>query len=275
MVCGKQFIDSSRLEPTALWQDYLQGKQTYGQLAAKYGCSAKTIQRKIDTVNAERQTTFPAVANVLMDTTYFGTRLGVMVFKDSLGGQILYKQYVKTETNKLYLSGIEEISRRGIKVQSIICDGRKGLLQLFEDIPVQMCQFHQIAIIRKYLTKKPKLQAGRELWEHTMLLTKTDKESFAGGLAYWYSKWESFLNERKKDASGKSRYVHKKLRSAYRSLKTNLPWLFTWYDHMDLQMPNTTNAIDGHFADLKNKLRNHNGLSVDRKKKFIDEFLKA
>jgi hypothetical protein len=30
-----------------------------------------------------------------MDTTYFGTRLGVMVFKDSLSGQILYKQYVK------------------------------------------------------------------------------------------------------------------------------------------------------------------------------------
>ena len=29
------------------------------------------------------------------------------------------------------------------------------------------------------------------------------------------------------------------------------------------------------FADLKNKLRNHNGLSLARKKKFIDGFLKA
>lgn len=210
-----------------------------------------------------------------MDTTYFGTKLGVMVFKDSLSGQILYKQYVKKETNKLYLSGIAEISRRGIRVQAIICDGRKGLLQLFEGVPVQMCQFHQVAIIRRYLTKKPKLQAGKELWEHVRLLSKTDKESFAGGLADWYSKWESFLNERKTDANGKSRYVHKRLRSAYRSLKTNLPWLFTWYDNMGLQIPNTTNAIDGHFADLKNKLRNHNGLSMERKKKFIDEFLKA
>jgi hypothetical protein len=69
-----------------------------------------------------------------MDTTYFGRKLGVMVFKDSITGQILYKQYVKQETNKLYLSGIEEIARRGIKIQSIICDGRKGLLQLFEGI---------------------------------------------------------------------------------------------------------------------------------------------
>jgi transposase-like protein len=210
-----------------------------------------------------------------MDTTYFGRKFGVMVFKDSLSRQILFKQYVKTETNKLYLSGIQEITRRGIKIQSIICDGRKGLLQLFGDIPIQMCNFHQIAIIRRYLTKKPKMQASKELWELVLILAKTDKESFEGGLQAWYNKWKDFLNERKVDIKGKNRYVHKKLRSAYRSLKTNLPWLFTWYDKIELNIPNTTNAIDGHFADLKNKLRNHNGLSTARKKKFIDEFFKA
>ena len=211
-----------------------------------------------------------------MDTTYFGRELGVMVFKDSITGTILYKQYVKQETNILYLKGIKEITRRGIKIQSIICDGRKGLFQLFEnDFPIQMCNFHQVAIVRRYLTKRPKMQASKELWEHTLLLKHTDKESFEGGLNSWYVKWESFLNERKIDEKGKKRYVHKKLRSAYRSLKTNLPWLFTWYDNMEIKIPNTTNAIDGHFADLKNKLRNHNGLSIKRKKKFIDEFLKA
>ena len=94
-------------------------------------------------------------------------------------------------------------------------------------------------------------------------------------MAEWHTKWKEFLNERKEDAAGKNRYVHKRLRSAYRSLKINSPWLFTWYDNMQLKIPNTTNAIDGHFADLKNKLRNHNGLSTERKKKFIDEFLKA
>jgi hypothetical protein len=86
---------------------------------------------------------------------------------------------------------------------------------------------------------------------------------------------EGLLNERKLDFNGKNRYVHKRLRSAYRSLRTNLNWLFTWYDYINLKIPPTTNAIDGHFADLKNKLRNHNGLSEPRKKKFIDEFFKA
>tara|TARA_B100000809_G_scaffold91183_1_gene89719 strand:+ start:339 stop:482 length:144 start_codon:yes stop_codon:yes gene_type:complete len=44
---------------------------------------------------------------------------------------------------------------------------------------------------------------------------------------------------------------------------------------LNLNIPNMTNAIDGHFADLKNKLRNHNGLSMERKIKFIDAFLKV
>ncbi len=86
---------------------------------------------------------------------------------------------------------------------------------------------------------------------------------------------KSWCNEQKTDENGRKRYVHRKLRSAYRSIKNNLPYLFTWYDNMHLKIPNTTNAIDGHFSDLKNKLRNHNGLSIERKKKYIDEFLKA
>ena len=108
------------------------------------------------------------------------------------------------------------------------------------------------------------------------MMKHTDKESFVGALELWLVKWEEFLKERTVNPlTKKSFYTHKRLRSAYRSLKNNLNWLFTWYDHIELNIPNTTNAIDGHFADLKNKLRNHNGLSISRKMKFIDGFLKA
>jgi hypothetical protein len=107
-------------------------------------------------------------------------------------------------------------------------------------------------------------------------MTITDKESFIGALGLWHQKWEVLLKEWTiNPVTNKSRYTHKKLRSAYNSLKNNLPWLFTWYDNYELGIPNTTNAIDGHFSDLKNKLRNHNGLTLERKKKFINEFLKA
>ena len=120
------------------------------------------------------------------------------------------------------------------------------------------------------------MPAAIELKEITSLMKQTDKESFEGALNEWYDKWKVFLSERTiNEKTGKSSYTHKRLRSAYRSLQTNLKWLFTWYDNIELGIPNTTNAIDGHFSDLKNKLRNHNGLSRKRKIKFIDEFLKA
>lgn len=212
----------------------------------------------------------------MIDTSYWGRSFGVMLFKDALKKENLLKYYVKNETNTLYLQGINELKLSGFEVIGIICDGRKGLVQSFKDIPVQMCQFHQSAIIRRYLTKNPKLKAAQELMKIVDLMKQTDKESFVGALGLWFEKWESFLNERTTNSiAKKSFYTHKRLRSAYRSLKNNLPWLFTWYDYIELKIPNTTNAIDGHFADLKNKLRNHNGLSIARKRRFIDEFFKA
>jgi hypothetical protein len=126
---------------------YSNGKQTYNQLAERFNCSTKTIQRWLDKVQIIKRKEFSGVAVVIIDTTYFGRGFGVMVFKNSHDGVVLYKQYVRYETNALYLAGISEISRRGIEIQGIVCDGRRGLFGLFGDIPIQMCQFHQIQIV--------------------------------------------------------------------------------------------------------------------------------
>ena len=107
-------------------------------------------------------------------------------------------------------------------------------------------------------------------------MKKQSKEEFVNCLNNWYLRWSDYLNERRKSPSTcKTHYIHKRLRSAYLSLKRNFPYLFVFQDNKGLNMPNTTNALDGQFADLKNKLRNHNGLSKARKMRFIDEFFKA
>jgi len=125
-----------------------------------------------------------------MDTTYWGRNFGVMLFKDTYTKKKLLKYYVKTETNKLYIQGIKDLQSKGFEVLAIVCDGRKGLLQSFEKIPVQMCQFHQVGIIRRYITKNPKIPASIELKEFVAMLKMTDKESFEGGLELWFTKWE-------------------------------------------------------------------------------------
>jgi len=246
------------------------------QLAERYGCSERTVRRKLDRVTVETSVPEPRDVVVLMDTTYWKRGSGAMLFKDGITKENLLWYHVRSETNSLYREGVAELMSRGFVIRGIVCDGRRGLIQSFGDIPVQMCQFHQVAIVRKYLTKNPKLPAAIELKTIAGMMKETDRESFEGALGDWHAKWKGFIDERSTSPeTGKTFYSHKRLRSAYRSLSSNMQWLFTWYDHVGLGIPNTTNAIDGHFSDLKNKLRNHNGLSRERKRRFIDEFFKA
>jgi hypothetical protein len=152
-----------RIRPSELWEEYVKGKQTYTQLADKYKCSIKTIQRKLDLYKVKLIIKDPRSVIVLMDTTYWSRGFGVMLFKDAITKENLLKYYVRSETNGLYVNGIDELKRMDYQVLAIVCDGRRGLIQSFGDIPVQMCQFHQSAIIRRYLTKRPKLKASQEL----------------------------------------------------------------------------------------------------------------
>ena len=59
-----------------------------------------------------------------------------------------------------------------------------------------MCHFHQKAIIRRYITKNPKLKSNKELKEIVDWLNKTDKESFTYWLDKWYNKHKNWLNEK-------------------------------------------------------------------------------
>jgi len=107
--------------------------------------------------------TYPKSAVIIIDTTYFSKTFGVMLFQDASSGKILYRKYVKNETNKDYLYGLRYIAERGTTIKAVVCDGHVGLLQAIFFCPVQMCQFHQFQIVRRLLTNNPHLPAGVEL----------------------------------------------------------------------------------------------------------------
>jgi hypothetical protein len=96
-----------------LWDSYTKGKQTYSQLASTYSCSIRTIQRNLDKHQIVEDEKIISPVIVLMDTTYWGRNFGVMLFKDAITKQNLLKYYVKTETNSLYVKGIDELKGRG------------------------------------------------------------------------------------------------------------------------------------------------------------------
>jgi len=211
-----------------------------------------------------------------MDTTYWGRNFGVVVLKDWYTKRVLWRKFVRYETLADYKEGVDWLEGHGFKIEGIVCDGLRGLFQILSKYKIQMCQYHQLQIVKRYLTMNPELPASIELLSLANKLIRTDKESFINSFESWCKRWDTFLKERTHDEhTGKSHYVHRPLRSAYLSLYRNMPYLWTWYDHIEMDIPNTNNALEGMFTDLKTKLRNHAGLSKERRKKFIDEYFKA
>jgi len=181
---------------------------------------------------------------------------------------------IQHETIDEYLSGRVMLESKGITLSAIVLDGKPGIRKLFLDIPVQMCHFHQKQIIQRYLTSSPKLEAGIELRKILTTLCTTDAKTFTRKLNSWHKKWDKFLKERTSNPSaGFWYYTHRGVRSAYRSLKTNLPYLFTYKNYPDLNIPNTTNSLDGCFGHLKPKLKIHRGLNSKLKRKIIEYIL--
>ncbi|MDE5799510.1 MAG: hypothetical protein K2H74_00635 [Paramuribaculum sp.] len=252
----------------------MEGKQTLSQLAEKYGVNKSTVWRRLKTMRHIRVIPKEKDVVINIDTTYWGRSLGLMVIKDAFRNKIIWYKFIHHETISDYKEGIEWLRANDFRIYGIVCDGLRGLFQELRVYRVQMCQFHQAMIVRRYLTNRPDLPAAQELLQITKMLAHTDKESFIGMLEQWHQRWYSFLKERSVDRkSGRSTYTHKRIRSAYLSLMRNMPWLWTFYDYPDLHIPNTNNALEGIFTDIKTKLRVHSGISKERRINLIKEYI--
>ena len=275
--CKRYFIGHHRLTSKAVNAAFTKGNKTAADLAEQFGVSRSTIHRHL---NSEYKESLPDRDGrdvvVLMDATYWGRNFGIVIMKDSIKGDVLWYKFIsKKEAIADYKEGVEGLVAHGFTITAIVSDGLKGLRTMFSEYKFQLCQFHQVMTVKIKLTMHPKLEASKELLELSRTLCHTDKESFIGAFEEWEKKWDSFLKERAEDDNGKSHYIHKELRSAYLSIKRNLPWLWTWYDYPELNIPNTNNALESLNSDLKTKLNLHRGLSKERRKVFIQDFIKA
>ena len=138
-----------------------------------------------------------------------------------------------------------------------------------------MCHFHQKKVIQRYITMHPRLEARKDLQKIMYNLTSTTQKKKKKKLNEWYEKHKNFLAERtiNQDTLQES-FTHQKLVLAYKSLKTNLPYLFTYKNHKEYKIHNTTNAIDGGvFSPMKKLLKIHNGFTKSLKLKMVDDYL--
>jgi hypothetical protein len=261
-----------------IFEKYVYKRQVLMYLAQEYNRSIPWIRKQIFEYEPNEKEHNPRAVVIVCDATFYGKRkdkLGTLVFKDILENEVLIWKHMESEFVKDYSQLLQELLELGYTVKAVIIDGKRGLYGAFNEYPIQMCHFHQKKTIQRYITRRPRLEAGKELQKIMKSLTKTTESKFSKRVDKWHNKYQDFLDEKTINSETfKESYKHKRLRSAYRSLKTNIPYLFTYQKHTDFRINNTTNAIDGGlFSPMKKLLKIHNGFTKSLKLKMVDDYL--
>jgi len=164
----------------------------------------------------------------------------------------------------------------------VISDGGSGFAKAVKkhwpDTAVQRCTFHAFCQVKRYTTTRPKLQAGKELYQiakdllgiHSLYQADLWVERFI----QWCDFWADFLAD-VTIREGRKEYTHERLRKARRGLVTliNQGTLFTYLDPnltVEEPLPAMNNKIEGGInAQLRSILRDHRGMSLVRRIKAV------
>lgn len=275
--CKKQFQSKRRKQKLIqkMWNDHIWKRQTVKDLAERYNKSEKTIRTELDKAHARpSQIRTPEPVVCVFDATHIGGDILLTARAPQLKSNLGWS-WILEETKKVYAFLKHNIESRGYTLTAVILDGRRGIPRVFDDMPVQICQFHQLQIVRRKLTLRPETEAGQELLSIVFRIAKSTEIEFTHDLNEWHKTFQLFIDEKIYILGIRRwRYIHRRVRSAYLSLKRNLPYLFTYQKYPELEIPNTTNSLDGYWSRLKNLLTAHRGKSRERIRKIVTEILR-
>lgn len=271
-----QFVHDTRVSPETLWDEFAHKHTIIPTLADRYEVDERTVRRKLDAYELPPLSPKPRTMVAVMDATRVG-RTWVLAIRDPKEGETVYAHEVSHESTSAYQLVYAELKRQGFSFSAIVTDGRFVAVDwLFPGIPLQMCHFHQIQIVIRYLTRNPKLPASVELLALVRTLPSTDEASFADAFRLWSRTWHDFLQEKTENPeTGRKEWTHQRLRQARDSIAAHLDILFTFQRYPELEIPNTTNSLDGVFKKGKVAIGVHAGLTHPRQVKLMLSLLRA
>lgn len=291
LYCGATFNCISKKIPkwvSEAYDDYVFNRLTLKLLSVKYKKAISTIRIYFDllTIDSQKRKSKKRLLknkdntkrivnkpiNLVFDGTFFSRSYGFLIYRAN--SRNIYYRKIQSEKIEYIREDLVYLSNElGYIFKSFTIDGRRGVIQMlkqtFPNTPIQMCQFHQKQIIRRYTTNNPQTSCGIDLKELMKEMKDLNRMEFEYKVLLLKAKYKNFLKERNEN----NRFSHSRLRSAFRSLKTNLPYLFTYKKYPDLNIPNTTNTCEGSFGHWKSKVKIHRGMTQKRKEKMIERLV--
>lgn len=201
--CNKQFIISKRINPMDILNDRVENNMTYEKLAKKYKVSMSTIRNKLNEIK-KNDIEMPKVENtsiiLAVDAVFFNKTSGILIGKDHRTNKVVYIKSISSESKEEYQQMCQELEQKGIKIDGVISDNSSAAKSVFNGVVRQICQFHMVKSIIKYLSKKPMTQAVKDLLHIVYQLKKSSSEKFKKLLYEWLEKYKDLLFAEKFDA---------------------------------------------------------------------------
>lgn len=154
------------------------------------------VRTQLAKVRVEKKFIAPQPVVFIVDTTFFGRTWGVCVFRAPHLKRNIWWTGVVREVMATYHYGRKILEERGWIFQAVVVDGKRDMLKVFEGIPIQVCQFHQMRTVTKYLTRRPETPAGKTLRAIMLQLTIRTEKEFRTLLNDWKNRYPHILTDK-------------------------------------------------------------------------------
>ena len=214
---------------------------------------------------------------VFVDGIYLARNVCILIARSE--GHVLGWFVSKSENSRAYKALMARIAPPDV----VVTDGgpgfQKARRELWPNTRVQRCTFHAFEQVRRYTTTRPRTQAGVDLYALAKKLLKVGDPGQAAAWLAAYAKWcsdyDEFLREETTNDEGKTFLTHERLVKARNSLTALVRQntLFTYVDPALTgrlgALPATNNAVESLNGQLRHMLREHRGLSLERRIKAV------
>ena len=218
-------------------------------------------------------TTFERTTACVFDGTYLDHTHGLLVMMGN-GNGVVNGEYGRTEKPSELRTFFHNLSAYGLSPTSITVDGNinvyRALVQQWPTAIVQRCLVHIQRQGLMWCRRFPKRTDARKLrslfLNVTNIINHNEKKVWLTQLASWEDRYGKRIQ-----SSRETGWVFSDLKRARSMLLKALPNMFHYLDHPDI--PHTTNAIEGYFGRLKDRYRDHRGLSQRKRTAYFKWYL--
>jgi hypothetical protein len=280
-MCGRCFVWKNALNKYGrqrIWfERWIVEGYTVRQLAVQSGHSPRTIRRILKHWLQHSPPHPPALSAyryLLLDGTFLYQRKGVFAVMDTERFSVIHAAPDMAEGPTHLHPFCCTLAQRGLAPHSATIDGNPHLIRILRlfwpAILIQRCLVHIQRQGLSWCRQRPHRTDAkhlRTLFLHVMSIhTAADRDRYLSQVRAWERRYGRHIAHSKETG-----WVFSDLKRARSMLLAALPDMFRYLE--DPLIAKSTNALEGYFARLKNKYRQHRGLACHHRDAYFRWYL--